>query len=125
MVNITKEQALTTGQKLGVDFKVVPLDIWHYAMNVELEHGTEFGLTNVSDNDLMITSKIALAHLLEFPDYYQRLKVMEEEGDADWEGEEKRVLIAGYSPETSRVYNWCDILILLAFLYILYRCWTK
>lgn len=48
-------------------------------MNVELEHGTQNPQTNVTDNDLMKTGKIALAHLHELPDYYQRLKKMENE----------------------------------------------
>lgn len=38
--------------------------------NIELEHGTINPNTNVTDNDPIITSKIALAHLEEFPDYY-------------------------------------------------------
>jgi len=48
-------------------------------MNIELEHGYKFknfGI-NVTNNDPDISGKIALAHLLEFPDYYQRLKIME------------------------------------------------
>jgi hypothetical protein len=51
-------------------------------MNVELEHGTRFPDLDVSGDDPVITLKIALAHLREFPDYYQRLEVMEREGEA-------------------------------------------
>ena len=54
-------------------------------MNVELEHGTRFPDLDVSGDDPVITLKIALAHLREFPDYYQRLEVMEREGEAAWE----------------------------------------
>jgi hypothetical protein len=53
-------------------------------MNVELEHGTRFPDLDVSGDDPVITVKIALAHLREFPDYYERLKVMEREADAAW-----------------------------------------
>ena len=53
-------------------------------MNVELEHGTRFPDLDVTGDDPVVTAKIALAHLREFPDYYQRLKVMEQEADADW-----------------------------------------
>lgn len=55
-------------------------------MNVELEHGTRFPDLDVSGNDPVITVKIALAHLRELPDYYERLAVMEREGEAAWEG---------------------------------------
>jgi hypothetical protein len=40
--------------------------------------------TNVSDDDALITGKIALAHLKEFPDYYTRLSAMEKEADKYW-----------------------------------------
>jgi hypothetical protein len=54
-------------------------------MKVELEHGLHDLLTNVSDDNPQVTAKIALAHLNEFPDYYTRLKRMEEEAQRDWE----------------------------------------
>ncbi len=41
-------------------------------------------VTNVTDDDLLLTAKIALAHLNEFPDYYDRLEEMEEEAEAYW-----------------------------------------
>ena len=48
-------------------------------MDVELEHGLHDLSTNVTDSDSVMTGKIALAHLNEFPDYYTRLERMEEE----------------------------------------------
>lgn len=42
-------------------------------MNIELEHGLVFTKTNLTNNDLIITTKIALAHLNEFPNYYNPL----------------------------------------------------
>ncbi|GAI79999.1 unnamed protein product, partial [marine sediment metagenome] len=53
--------------------------------NVELEHGSENLRTNVTNDDSLVTGKIALAHLNEFPDYYDRLEKMEEEADKFWE----------------------------------------
>ena len=41
-------------------------------INIELEHGLVSSNTNVTDNDLIATSKIALAHLNEFPNYYNK-----------------------------------------------------
>ena len=57
-------------------------------MNVETEHGTRFPDLNVTGDDPVITAKIALAHLREFPDYYERLEVMEREAEAAWESRE-------------------------------------
>ena len=41
-------------------------------INIELEHGLIDPKTNVTDNSLILTMKIALAHLNEFPDYYNK-----------------------------------------------------
>ena len=43
--------------------------------------------TDVTGDDLILTGKIALAHLNEFPDYYIRLARMEEEARVFWQGE--------------------------------------
>jgi len=51
-------------------------------LEVELEHGSHDPVTNVTDDDELLTGKIALAHLKEFPDYYTRLDRMEEEAKA-------------------------------------------
>ena len=53
-------------------------------MEVELEHGRQDPATNVTDDDPVLTGKIALAHLNEFPDYYERLELMEREAERDW-----------------------------------------
>ena len=52
-------------------------------MVVELEHGLRDHLTNVTDDKPLMTAKIALAHLREFPDYYTRLERMEQEARRD------------------------------------------
>jgi len=59
-------------------------------MDVELEHGLHDPLTNVTDDDPVVTGKIALAHLNEFPDYYTRLDRMEEEAKRDHGGINER-----------------------------------
>jgi hypothetical protein len=53
-------------------------------MNVELEHGIRDPFANVTNDDIILTGKIALAHLNEFPDYYTRLKKMEDEAEKFW-----------------------------------------
>jgi hypothetical protein len=59
-------------------------------MDIELEHGLHDPLTNVTDDDPVVTGKIALAHLNEFPDYYTRLDRMEEEAKRDHGGINER-----------------------------------
>jgi len=63
------------------------LDDVRDGMNVELEHGKRYPDLDVTGDDPVMTAKIALAHLREFPDYYQRLEVMEREADAAWASE--------------------------------------
>ena len=41
-------------------------------INIELEHGLVSPRTNVTNDDLIMTAKIALAHLNEFPNYYNK-----------------------------------------------------
>ncbi len=40
-------------------------------MDVELEHGSHDPQTDVTGDDPIPTGKIALAHMEEFPDYYE------------------------------------------------------
>ena len=83
--HFTNEQAKEIGEKLGITWGKYNVDQFRMGMDVELEHGTENPVTNVSDDDPLVTGKITLAHLNEFPDYYTRLYKMEEEGEKYWE----------------------------------------
>jgi hypothetical protein len=80
----TKEEALSIGRKIGIDFKKIDLEQFRKGLEVELEHGTRFPKANVTNDDPILTGKIAYAHLLELPDYYTRLAVMEKEAKADF-----------------------------------------
>ncbi len=77
----TAEEARRVGRQLGIDWAAAPFDLEQFrmGMDVELEHGIHDASTNVTDDDQLVTGKIALAHLNEFPDYYTRLERMEEE----------------------------------------------
>lgn len=55
---------------LNVQFDKFSLEEFLDGINIELEHGTVDPLTNVTDDDLIMTAKIALAHLNEFENYY-------------------------------------------------------
>ena len=79
------EQAKEIGEQLGIDWEQFNVDQFCQGMNVELEHGKIDPHTDVTDDNPLATGKIALAHLNEFPDYYDRLEKMEEEGEADSE----------------------------------------
>lgn len=82
---ISLEEAKKVGQQLGISWDQFDVDQFRQGMEVELEHGTRNMLTNVSNDDLLVTGKIALAHLNEFPDYYDRLEEMEREAEEFWD----------------------------------------
>lgn len=72
-----KLDAKSIGDKLKIDWKKIPLSQFKKGLQVELEHGSRNKKTNVTNNDPIKTGKIALAHLMERPDYYSKLKKVE------------------------------------------------
>jgi hypothetical protein len=80
----TAEEARTIGKQLGIDWSKFDVEQFRQGLDVELEHGLVDPHTNVTNDDPLMTGKIALAHLNEFADYYTRLDKMEEEADAFW-----------------------------------------
>ncbi|MDP2709016.1 MAG: DUF5661 family protein, partial [bacterium] len=72
------------GDDLKIDWGKVDLEEFKQGLHVELEHGLVDAVTNVTDDNLQMTGKIAWAHLNEFGDYYTRLKKMEDEADVYW-----------------------------------------
>ncbi len=84
--HFTADEARSIGTEIGVDWDTSPFDVDEFrdGLDVELEHGLHDPQTNVSGSDPVVTGKIALAHLKEFPDYYTRLRKMEAEAEADW-----------------------------------------
>jgi Protein of unknown function (DUF5661) len=82
--HFTEEAAKQIGEKLGIKWDKYDVDQFRRGMDVELEHGLVDPRTNVTGDDPLTTGKIALAHLNEFPDYYDRLAKMEKEADAFW-----------------------------------------
>lgn len=77
------EEAKSVGAQIGIDWEHAPFDVEQFraGMDVELEHGSRDPATDVTGSDPIITGKIALAHLNEFPDYYTRLEAMEDEAE--------------------------------------------
>ena len=78
----TEGEARQVGDALRIDWSIVNLAQFRRGLEVELEHGAHDPETNVTDDNLMMTGKIAWAHLKEIPDYYTRLDAMEAEAEA-------------------------------------------
>jgi hypothetical protein len=80
-----EEEAKLIGSKLGIKWDKFDVEQFRKGMDIELEHGNVDENTNVTNDDPLITGKIALAHLNEFPDYYDRLEKMEKEAHQFWD----------------------------------------
>lgn len=72
-------QAAAVADLLGVDLAAegIRLEALRHGMEVELEHGRREPQTDVTHDDPILTGKIALVHLRERPDYYERLDELE------------------------------------------------
>lgn len=89
-MKVSNSVARGLAKKIKLNTDVVDIDTFQYALNVELEHGSKLGKqTNVTNDNLVMTTKIVLAHLLEFPDYYKRLKKLEDKAEKYWSKKEK------------------------------------
>jgi hypothetical protein len=74
--HFTLGEAQDAARKLGIT--PPSMENLRMGMDVELEHGTIAGPNNVTSDDPVSTAKIALAHLNERGDYYQRLAELED-----------------------------------------------
>ena len=80
---VTDEMVDEVVKELNLDPSKVDLEQLKMGIKIEQEHGPDRGEdTNITKDDLIMTAKIAQAHLKELPDYYTRLKEMEDEADA-------------------------------------------
>ena len=75
----TSDEAKRVGDEIGVDWSHFDLEQFRLGMDIEYEHGSHDPQTDVTGDDPILTGKIALAHMKEFPDYYERLERMEAE----------------------------------------------
>ncbi len=82
--NFTAEEAQRIGETLGIAWDKFDAEQFRMGLDVELEHGLISPETNVTNDDEIMTGKIALAHLNEFADYYTRLFKLEKEADEFW-----------------------------------------
>jgi len=75
----SRDEARKIGNDLGIDWSKIDFEQFRMGLEVELEHGAADPRTNVTNNDPILTGKIAWAHLNELPDYYTRLRKLEQE----------------------------------------------
>lgn len=66
------KDAVEIANKLNIKFNKFSVNDFLTGLNIELEHGKINPKTNVTNNDLELTAKIALAHLNEYPNYYNK-----------------------------------------------------
>jgi hypothetical protein len=79
--HITLEEACIVGSQLGIKWSEIDLGQFRRGLEIELEHGTQDPVTNITDDNLNLTGKIAWAHLKEIEDYYTRLDQLEAKAD--------------------------------------------
>ena len=68
----TLEDAIYVSNILGIEFNKFTVEDFLTGLNIEREHGLINPKTNVTNNSIILTAKIALAHLNEYPNYYNK-----------------------------------------------------
>lgn len=88
--DLTLKKTKEIGDEIGLDWSIIDLGEFRQGIKEEMEHGTEYGAASqVHDDDYVISGRIALAHIIEVPDYYQRLEDLETDAEKLWgEGDE-------------------------------------
>lgn len=81
MPKFTKKQILDAAEVLNVNMDVVPFETLKIGLKIELEHGLIDKRTNVTDDNIISTMKIVLAHLKEGLTYYDLLLKLEDKLD--------------------------------------------
>ena len=66
----TLKDAIKVANELNIKFDKFTPEEFLTGLNIELEHGKINSKTNVTNDNLLTTAKRALAHLNEFPNYY-------------------------------------------------------
>jgi hypothetical protein len=90
MKKISKLNAEKLAKKYKINLDIISIDVWKFGLEVELEHGKKISkLTNITNDNLDMTSKIVISHLIEDPRYYRYLKQMETKREKYWEKKKK------------------------------------
>ena len=70
MPKITRKYAKKAGELIGIDFAEIDLSEFVVGLETELEHGSRDPETNITNDDPVLTGRIAWAHLKENSRYY-------------------------------------------------------
>lgn len=90
MKSISKLNANKLAKKYKINLDIIPFDEWKFGLEVELEHGKKISkITNITHDNLDLTAKIAIAHLIEDPRYYKYLQQVETKREKYWEKRNK------------------------------------
>ena len=73
------DEAKKIGDQIGIDWNKIDSEEFRKGLEVEMEHGSRDPETNVTNDDPIMTGKIAWAHLKEMRNYYIELEKMEEQ----------------------------------------------
>jgi hypothetical protein len=91
---ISETTARKLARDLGVNLRVVKIAWWKRGVEHEFEHGKRNSLTNVTNDDLTTTAKIALAHFIEEgPYYYEFLHCAEKRMKEEWDANGKKSVL--------------------------------
>lgn len=74
----TEDLIKRIAKKSNIDISEFDIKELIIGMDVELEHGSVNDKTDVTGDDPELTFKIVMAHMHEMPDYYTKLKAMED-----------------------------------------------
>ena len=76
---ISAEEAKRVGESLHIDWKQVDLEEFRQGLMENHKPGAIDPETGLTYDGVLLTGKIVLAHMEEFPDYFTRLAKLEEE----------------------------------------------
>ncbi len=68
----SREDAQNAANILKIQFVNFSIEDLLFGMNEELVHGLNYKDTNITNDNPILTAKIALAHLNIFPNYYNK-----------------------------------------------------
>lgn len=78
---ISSEDAKRIGESLHIDWGQVDLEKFRQGLMGKQKQGVMDPDTELTYDGLLLTGKIVLAHVQEFPDYFTRLTKLEAEAD--------------------------------------------
>jgi hypothetical protein len=78
---ISKAQAKRVGESLHIDWEQVDLEEFRQGLMGNHKPAAIDPETGLAYEDVLLTGKVVLAHMEEFPDYFTRLAKLKEEVD--------------------------------------------